>query len=203
MKANLLAIGTLMALSAGSLLAVGPCISSTGLGTGAPYIGAGSGCNVVITFNANGSISTTIPNAFPYDGVEDTLVGVNNLTAAPIFSFTLTGTGGTPQLFGFDGDGACATSNLYVAAASCVGHDSTGYGGPGVTFSAINGALTSGTVNFAGGIAATTGTAWFSLEEPPSLNLQVNNVPEPASIALLGSVVMFVSFRLRRRKAKV
>ena len=71
-----------------------------------PYITAGGGCNVIITFAANGSISTTIVNPNPYDGVEDTLVGIVNNTGAPITSIDLSS---SAAIFGFDGDGICAS----------------------------------------------------------------------------------------------
>ena len=214
MKANLLAIGTLMALSAGSLLALGPCPTSTGGLTGAAYTTAGGGCNVIITFNFDGSIVTTVPNANPYDGSDDQLVGIVNLSGSAITTIGLSST--TAFLFGFDADGACSGSYV-LGAANCphggvsgslsLGNDylglassftPSGAGCPGAS-------CKSGNVNFAGAaaIAALTGTSWFSLEAPPSLTGIGVNVPEPASIALLGSVVMFVSFRLRRRKAKV
>jgi hypothetical protein len=211
MKANLLAMSALMALSAMSLLAVGPCPTSTGGSTGGPYTTAGGGCNVVITFNANGSISTTVPNANPYDGNDDQLVGIVNLTGSAITSIFLSST--TQSIFGFDGDGACSGPYVTVNATNCphggvsgnvlLGNDylglassftPSGAGCPG------SGCM-HGTVNFAGAaaIAANGGTSWFSLEAPPSLNLQVN-VPEPGSIALFGTIGMFVAFRLRRRK---
>ena len=46
----------------------------------------------------------------PYDGSEDTLIGVQNDTASPILSLTLGPGVGVNGLgpFGFDGDGACA-----------------------------------------------------------------------------------------------
>src|SRR6516164_11404806 len=47
---------------------------------------ANEGCNVLITFNADGSITTTNPNtAISYDnGNDDNMVGVRNNTGKPI-----------------------------------------------------------------------------------------------------------------------
>jgi hypothetical protein len=65
-----------------------------------------------------------------------------------------------------------------------MGGDSTGYGGPGVTFSAISGSISeNGTVNFAAGLAE-QGAAWFSLEEKIS-GSALQGVPEPGSLALM------------------
>src|SRR5262249_37377769 len=65
--------------------------NSGGLGVSPTYLGnqdgrANEGCNVLITFNADGSITTTNPNtAISYDnGNDDNMVGVINNTGKPI-----------------------------------------------------------------------------------------------------------------------
>jgi hypothetical protein len=113
----------------------------------------------------------------PYDGVEDTLIGVLNNSSAVIPSIPLSGTG---DVFGFDGDGVCDPNNTNVSfspgppgafagpgSGPCTGNtldtSDGGYGGPISYFTGINGANTSGTVNFEGGLA-TGASTFFSLE---------------------------------------
>lgn len=191
---------------AAPIFAAGPCPTANGFGADATYLTIG-GCNVVITFNANGSITTTVPNSNPYDGAEDTLVGIVNNSGSAISSVGLSST--TLALFGFDGDGACESLNgtqmggVYESVANCAGvpfgGDPNDYEGPGVSFSGINAAKTSGTVNFSPAIAANGGTAWFSLEEPPSLNFVVTTAPEPGSLMLFGTILAALGFFWRRR----
>src|SRR5882724_4107449 len=83
----------------------GPCPSATAPGAGGAYVSAGGLCNVVITFAADGSVSTAISNPNPYDGSEDTLVGVVNNSSSVITSVSLSSV--SLGLFGFDGDGIC------------------------------------------------------------------------------------------------
>jgi len=163
----------------------------------------GATCNVLITFNANGSITTTNPNAaVSYDGgLDDNLVGIVNNTGSAISSVHLSSA--VDDIFGFDEDGICTvygggnysfSSGGTGGSGACSGASqgsSEGYAPAGVTFSGINGADTAGTVNFAGGIGANGGTAFFSLEGPVDLNLQVNSaVPEPKQ----SSAVRYRSF---------
>lgn len=91
-------------------------------------------------------------NQGPYDGSDDTLVGVVNSSAIPSASLKLTSSN---PIFGFDGDGLCT----YIP---CSWPHPTGYEGPGVSFSPTS--STTGTVNFNPPIAANGGFAYFSLE---------------------------------------
>src|SRR5215470_19135476 len=70
---------------------------------------ANEGCNVLITFNADGTITTTNPNpAISYDnGNDDNMVGVINNTGKPITNLLFKSA--TVDIFGFDGDGVCDT----------------------------------------------------------------------------------------------
>lgn len=155
-------------------------------------------CNIVITFNADGSIGTAIANPNPYDGSDDQLVGVVNNTSHSITSFSIsgpdTGNGGP---FGFDGDGICNYTPFVSNSQTCNG----AYLGGASSFSGINGTNTSGTVNFAG-IAAGGGTSYFSLEEPASLNLRVGSTPEPGTLMLFGSGLLGLAGFVRRKLAR-
>jgi hypothetical protein len=178
-----------------------------------PAVGADTlGCQFLFTVNADGSITTQIanPDQGPYDGVEDTLFGVQNNSSSPVpfFDFSDSGT----DLFGFEGDGACTTINCGPGGHNA--SDSSGYGGyvfnaaganvGDVFYSNIHAIHTfadSGRVNFgANGIPA-GGTAWFSLEESFSLNTVPTpraGVPEPTSLILLGTGILAVARRLRK-----
>ncbi len=62
-------------------------------------------CNLLITVDANGNISSTLPTLKPYDGTEDQYVGVlNNDANLIVNSINLSGIG----IFQFDADGAFA-----------------------------------------------------------------------------------------------
>jgi hypothetical protein len=92
----------------------------------------------------------------PYDGSDDTLVGVVNNGSKPITSIKLSS---ALQIFGFDGDG------LVVYGIPGNDLDPTGYGGPNAYFPTdmISADATSGTVSFIAPIPP-GGTSYFSLE---------------------------------------
>jgi PEP-CTERM motif len=145
MKLNLskiavsLAVGLLLPIAAHAAPVISPTqvcpIITGGAGAGnegenptylADELGqANEGCNILITFNANGSITTSYPNAaISYDdGDDDVLVGVVNDTNAPLTSLALSS---SLDIFGFDDDGPCGTvGGAFTTGAS--GQPALGY----------------------------------------------------------------------------
>ncbi len=153
------------------------------------------GPTILITFGAHGSESITQASSQgPYDGSDDTYIGVINNSGATINSFTVASS--TADIFGFDGDGI----DTYGAVENVGNPDATGYGGPNGYFTNITtvGGVESGTVNFLGGIAS-GGTDYFSLEEPLTAASIGGTVPEPASWALMLLGFGGIGCAIRRR----
>jgi hypothetical protein len=186
-----------------SAWAAGPCPTvgaSTFQGDNTPYLSAGGGCNVVMTVSSTGTTVQVI-NSNPYDGSDDTLVGIVNSTSAPISQVTVSGA----NIAGWDGDGICvfgaggaagdtftSGSSAYCSATALAGTDPQDYYGPNMTFTnfATGDAVT---INFSPALAAGAST-FFSLEEAPSSSLTVTTpvttpittTPAPASLYLAG-----------------
>jgi hypothetical protein len=131
-----------------------------------PPVGANTGCQFLITITSGGATVAADPNPpnnGPYEASEDALVGVINLSGAPVLSIPLSSTvnahGG---IFGFDGDGPCSSS-ITNPTTGC-SSDPSGYGGPGVFFTNIAANHMSGSVTFNPPLANGAST-WFGLEE--------------------------------------
>jgi len=125
-----------------------------------PALGADTSCGLLIYITPTGSIGVLgDPTQPPYDSIEDTLIGVQNDSGFSIASIPISATSGK-DLFGFDGDGLCT----YLLNPTCLLPGTSGYEGPGVSFTNISADLTSGTVNFSPAIPP-GGSAYFSLEE--------------------------------------
>src|SRR5436190_2209535 len=117
-----------------------------------PAVGADIDCGSIITIT---DAQTTVVSTGqgPFDGVEDTMVGVVNNSSQPVSTIGLRS---IVTIFGFDGDGL----SLFGVPGNAL--DATGYGGPNAFFSDINPGLTDGTISFITPIAAHGGTAFFS-----------------------------------------
>lgn len=124
-----------------------------------PAVGADTSCAILIVINPGGSLSVfKDATQGPFDGVEDTLVGVLNNSGAPSSSIHLqtTATPGKEPAFGFDQDGLCTF-------VTCTPARPTGYEGPNNTFANISSDLLSGDVVFTTPLANGAST-YFSLE---------------------------------------
>jgi len=152
------------------------------------------GCGFTITIGPGGSVAGVNTGLGPYDGSDDTLIGVFNHSSTPLTSLHISG---SSDIFGFDGDGI----DTYPGS---VGNstDTTGYGGPDAYFTNIAVGAMSGTVDFITPIGL-NGSTYFSLEEPPSaitIGSITTGVPEPASVAILSSALLGLGMLRRRRK---
>ena len=148
-----------------------------------PSIGWDVHCQILFVINADASITVLQDlGEGPYDGVEDTLIGVQNNASFAVKSMDVTGA----NAFGFDGDGLCQATNqgtnqstdnntppggTFFPSPSGCPFGTTRYEGPGTAFTNYSpgtGCATctgnTGTILFSGaGLKAGTST-YFSLE---------------------------------------
>jgi hypothetical protein len=147
----------------GSLAAASQALSVTAPFTQCPAVGSDtSGCKLLIYVTDSGATVLNDTSEGPYDGSDDTLVGIVNDSSTRLYSIALNGAG--TDIFGFDGDGMC-TEVTITGCSSSSSAPTYGYAGPGVTYTNIANSNETGVVNFAGGLAPMGGTAYFSLEE--------------------------------------
>jgi RHS repeat-associated protein len=147
--------------------------------TECPAAGADTSCAVLIVVDADGQANVLLDNSQgPFDGTDDTLVGVLNSSQMGLGNVKLTA---TAPVFGFDGDGLCT----FLQSVECP-FGPTGYEGPNTTFSDVSADQTSGTVNFTGGLAPGA-SAYFSLEVAINSGTIVKPGPTDANIQGGGS----------------
>src|SRR5438270_2652149 len=143
-----------------------------GLGVSPTYLAnqdgrANEGCTILITLNADGSITTTFPNPSPsYDqGLDDNLIGVVNNTSKVITAVQLTSA--TVPIFGLEDDGVCGLPGWTFSALGpnpncAIATDPHLYGPAGINYTIFN--ANSGIVSFGNGGIAPNSNAFFSLE---------------------------------------
>jgi hypothetical protein len=125
--------------------------------TQCPHVGQAPSCSILIVINPGRSVSVLgDANVGPYDGSDDTLVGVQNNSSTSVRAITVTGPGSGLSLF--DSDGLCSYS-----VPGCP-FGSTGYEGPGVSFTVDPSQPDSAEVDFASGGLAPNSSGYFSLE---------------------------------------
>lgn len=138
--------------------------------TECPAIGNDTSCGILLDVTDSGVTVLEDPSQGPYDGADDTLIGVLNQSSKTLGHIEL---GSDNYIFAFDGDGIC--SGFYVGTPAGCPFGPTGYEGPGTEF-VPSSSYTNGVVNFTSGIAS-GGTAYFSLEEPLTSSTVVSGGP--------------------------
>ncbi len=151
-----------------------------------------TGCGALITVTGvdSGTGAATfftvknLGNGNPYDGADDTLVGIVNNSGHPLNSITLTApVTGAEALFNFEDDGPCH----YNGQSPC-NPSPADYQGPQNTFTDINNGKTSGTVLFSPAIPSSCegqfcNSTWFALEgTPDSLTTVTQTQPTPPGV---------------------
>jgi hypothetical protein len=134
----------------------------------------------IITFGPNGSITTVKTGQGPFDGIEDTYVGVRNQSGTPLAKIHVSS---SLDIFAFDDDGL-SSPPFGTPGIPGSPFGPTGYEGPGTSFSNINGAENAGDVIFKGGLPSGF-QAFFSLEEAPN---SINVTPGTTRLNLSADV---------------
>jgi len=130
--------------------------------TQCPAIGASPSCEILLVVNPDGSVSVDgDPSVGPFDGGDDTLVGIVNDSNIDVKAVTVSGPGS--GLSEFDGDGICSGDYGTWNGSSGCPYGPTGYEGPGTSFVTSPSLPDSAEVDFTGGLAPGA-SRYFSLE---------------------------------------
>jgi hypothetical protein len=98
-------IGTLLIVSAVVCAAwLAPSAANAAEFEQCPHVDKDAGCQFLITDSPSGVTVAEDVSEGPYDGEDDTLVGVQNSSSGPVSSIPLSSTN---NIYGFDGDGLC------------------------------------------------------------------------------------------------
>lgn len=155
-------------LAVGARLVVGPGVPAGATTapappfTECPAIGASPSCEILLVVNADNTVSVVgDPSVGPFDGNDDTLVGIINDSTSAVAAVTVSGPGS--DLSGFDGDGICSGDyGTWNGSAGCP-YGPTGYEGPGTSFVTDPSLPDSAEIDFTGKLAPGK-SAYFSLE---------------------------------------
>ena len=117
----------------------------------------------------------------PFDGHDDTLVGIVNETNVAIPTVALSS---STDIFAFDGDGICSGYGSWTGSTGCP-YGTTGYEGPGTSFNGYSSSThyKVGNVNFSSGGLGAGSSTFFSLES----NLSGATFTVPASFVVTKS----------------
>jgi len=162
---------TLIGVMTGSASAAGPVTAPF---TECPKVGAAPSCDILLVVNPDQTISVLGDSSVgPYDGSDDTLIGIVNNSNAAINAVTVSGS--NSDLAGFDGDGICTyaaggangsgfTGDSYCTSQQVAGNDPGDYAGPGTSFTLDPSSQDDVEVDFAGNGLAAGNSTYFSLE---------------------------------------
>lgn len=152
--------------------------------TQCPAIGASPSCQILIVVNPDRTVSIyEDPSFHTYDGHDDTLVGVQNNSSAPVSAIALS----SPGIAGFDGDGICDPpyNSQFTAGSGCP-FGPTHYEGPNTSFTTTPGDLDNVQVNFSQTVAGlgANASAYFGLEQDVNGANLIGSIPVLASPTL-------------------